>query len=74
MSDCDEVVYRGFTITTRLFYDRNQWSSDKTPRFTWQYTIRGICGYRSRKLAIGFCKDYIDERMDAADEQEQAHE
>ena len=77
MVDDEPVVYRGFTITTKIFSGRNQWSSDKSPRYTWQYTwrengitsvgVQGQSGYRSRKLAIGFAKDYINERMAAAD-------
>lgn len=77
MSDEDAVEYRGFTITTKIWRGRNQWSSDESPRYTWQYTwvehgivsipIQGQSGYRSRKLAIGFAKDYINERLAATD-------
>ena len=79
MNDDEPVVYRGFTITTKLVTGRNQWPTDTSPRYIWQYTWRehGVTsipiqcqsqrGYRSRKLAIGFAKDYINERMAAAD-------
>lgn len=77
MNEDEPVVYRGFAITTKVLTGRNQWSADTSPRYTWQYTwqeygvesipIQGQSGYRSRKLAIGFAKDYINERLAAAD-------
>jgi hypothetical protein len=71
--------YRGFTITTKEFNGPpvNLWNKGQ-PRYTWQFTwqehgvtsipITGQSGYRSEKLAIGFAKDYINERLAACDE------
>ncbi len=63
--------YRGFTITTKPFGI----GRDGRPRYTWEYVgnglslpINGTSGYRSEKLAMGFAKDYINERTAAIDE------
>ena len=70
--DDGSVLYRGFTITTEPFR-----SHDNKPRYTWSITwqefgitsipVTGTSGYRSPKLAIGFAKDYINERLSASE-------
>src|SRR5690606_35227774 len=69
-------TYRGFTITTKEFDGPpvKLWNKGQL-RYTWQYTweengitsipITATSGYRSEKLAIGFAKSYIGERIAA---------
>lgn len=64
------ATYKGFTITAKPF----GMGRDGRPRYTWQIVgngvsipIMGTSGYRSEKLALGFAKDYINERSAAID-------